>query len=215
MKTSESISSLATALCKFQGDVKQPKKDANNPYFNSKYVPLEGVVSAISVPLKTHGLSYFQSVSTIDEQVIVKTLVMHESGEFIESDELKIPGYQVRKDGTKDFNPQGIGASITYGRRYSLTAALGIASEDDDDGNTGSQGSKEPMQQNKKSQQNSSEPLATEAQATMLYKKMNASGIGLQRVSDYLGYEVKNTKDIHRNDVNKLIKFFEENTILT
>ncbi|MGR6762691.1 ERF family protein [Paenibacillus sp. T2-29] len=151
MRTSESISNIAAALAKFQGEVKQPKKDTNNPFFNKKYVPLEGVVSVITEPLSKNGLSYFQSTATVDENVIVKTMVMHESGEFIESDELKLPGYQIQKGGGKDFNPQGIGAAITYGRRYSLTAALGIASEDDDDGNTGSQGQSDKKQSGRES----------------------------------------------------------------
>lgn len=140
MKTSESISNISAALAKFQSEVKQPKKDANNPFFNKKYVPLEGVVSVITEPLAKNGLSYIQSTGTDEEHVIVTTLLMHTSGEFIESDPLKLPGHQVQKGGGKDFNPQGIGSAITYGRRYSLTALLGIASEEDDDGNAGSQG---------------------------------------------------------------------------
>ena len=35
----------------------------------------------------------------------------------------------------KDQSPQGVGSAITYARRYALAAVLGIASEDDDDGN--------------------------------------------------------------------------------
>lgn len=140
MRTSESISNISAALSSFQKEVKQPKKDTNNPFFGSKYVPLEGVVAAITEPLAKHGLSYIQSTGTEEEKVIVTTLLMHTSGEFIESDPLKLPGLQVKKNGDKDFNAQGIGAAITYGRRYSLTALLGIASEEDDDGNTVSQG---------------------------------------------------------------------------
>ncbi|NWL87589.1 ERF family protein [Paenibacillus sp. 79R4] len=143
MRTSESISNISAALSKFQSEVKQPKKDTNNPFFNSKYVPLEGVVSVITEPLAKHGLSYIQSTGTEDEQVTITTLLMHTSGEFIESDPLKLPGHQVKKNGEKDFNPQGIGSAITYGRRYSLTALLGIASEDDDDGNSGTRDPKQ------------------------------------------------------------------------
>lgn len=138
MRMSESITNIVTALVKFQKQVKQPKKDSDNPFFNSKYVPLEGVVAVITEPLADNGLSYVQPVSTDETNVVIKTVLFHESGEFIESDPLKLPGFQVKKNGDKDFNSQGIGAAITYGRRYSLTALLGIASEDDDDGNTGS-----------------------------------------------------------------------------
>jgi hypothetical protein len=60
---------------------------------------------------------------------------MHESGEYIQSDELTLPAYQTKGGGVKEFNAQGAGSAITYGRRYSLSAILGLASEDDDDGN--------------------------------------------------------------------------------
>jgi hypothetical protein len=60
---------------------------------------------------------------------------MHKSGEYIQSDELVLPAYQTKGGGVKEFNAQGAGSAITYGRRYSLSAILGLASEDDDDGN--------------------------------------------------------------------------------
>lgn len=228
MQRSESIGAIAAALAKFQGEVKQPKKDANNPYFSSKYVPLEGVVSVITEPLAKNGLSYIQSTATIEEQVIIKTLLMHESGEWIETDELKLPAYQVRKDGTKDFNPQGIGAAITYGRRYSLSAALGIASEDDDDGNTGA-GSpdvtpKARQQQGQANTQNQRESatgtttggnteFVTEGQSKMLYSKLKAGELSVQRLSDFLGYELKDTKQVKKADVNKALEWIEKNAL--
>ena len=52
---------------------------------------------------------------------------MHTSGEWIETDPL---GLKAEKQ-----TAQGTGSAVTYGRRYSLSAALGISSEDDDDGN--------------------------------------------------------------------------------
>ena len=219
MQRSETIGAIAKALCKFQGEVKQPKKDANNPYFSSKYVPLEGVVSVITEPLANNGLAYFQSVSTNEEQVTVTTLVMHESGEFIESDPLRLPAYQVRKDGSKDYNSQGIGAAITYGRRYSLAASLGIASEDDDDGNTNA-GAPDvtPKTQQRQTQSNTPAPpsqpsnviLASPNQAKMLYAKSKAGEVSMQRISDFLGYEVKECAQVHSKDVNKLIKMLDE-----
>lgn len=228
MQRSESIGAIAAALAKFQGEVKQPKKDANNPYFSSKYVPLEGVVSVITEPLAKNGLSYIQSTATIEEHVIVKTLLMHESGEWIETDELKLPAYQVRKDGTKDFNPQGIGAAITYGRRYSLSAALGIASEDDDDGNTGA-GSPDvtPKTRQQQSQSNiqhqrdnatstatgGTVKLATENQAKMLYNKLKAGELSVARLGEFLGYELTDTKQVRMADVNKSIEWIESNAL--
>lgn len=136
MRYSESLNEIAEALSNFQAEVKQPKKDKDNPFFRSKYVPLESIVSVIAQPLKNNGLSYFQSIGTNGENVTVTTLVMHKSGQFIESDPVEAPALQTRKDGGKEYNAQGVGSGSTYLRRYSLAAALGIASEDDDDGNS-------------------------------------------------------------------------------
>lgn len=47
MKTSESIIEISKALSKFQEQAEQPAKSADNPFFKSKYVPLESVISAV------------------------------------------------------------------------------------------------------------------------------------------------------------------------
>jgi hypothetical protein len=135
MKMSESISELATALSKFQGEVKNPHNEAVNPQFRSKYAPLDVVINTVKPLLASHGLSFIQSTSTDGENVGITTLLLHESGEWIESDTLYLPAYQLKSGGAKEFNAQAIGSSTTYGRRYSLSAALGLSSEDDDDAN--------------------------------------------------------------------------------
>jgi hypothetical protein len=131
MQKSESIIELSKALAKFQAEVKQPMKDADNPFFKSKYVPLENVVEAISKCAPNHGLSFVQWPSN-DEQgrVGVSTLLMHESGEYIEFD----PVYMNAEKNT----PQGAGSLITYLKRYSLSAVFGITSDVDDDANDSS-----------------------------------------------------------------------------
>lgn len=132
MNKSDSIKELATALSKFQKEVKNPKNIANNPFFNSKYAPLDEVINVIKEPLAKNGLSFIQMPNSEDGNLAsVITVLMHESGEWIESEPLKL----------KNEKPtaQGSGSSITYARRYQLSAVLGIASEDDDDGNSASQ----------------------------------------------------------------------------
>ena|SRR5437763_136570 len=136
MRMSESIKELSTALAKFQGEVKNPNNEATNPQFRSKYAPLDVVINTVKPLLAKYGLSFIQSTSTQAETVGVTTLLMHDSGEWIESDTLYLPAYQSKSGGVKEFNAQAIGASTTYGRRYQLSAILGISSEDDDDGNS-------------------------------------------------------------------------------
>lgn len=127
MDKSESIAKLAMALCLFQGEVSNPKNIADNPYFKSKYAPLSEVINVAKPLMAKHGLSVLQSPSGDGERIVITTLLMHSSGEWIEGDPLVLKADKV--------TAQGAGSAITYGRRYALSAILGIASEEDDDAN--------------------------------------------------------------------------------
>lgn len=130
MKSSETIGDLAKALAKFQGEVKQPKKDKSNPFFKSTYVDLAGVVDAITETASKNGISFMQHALTNDNgEVGIVTIVLHESGEYIESSPIFA---KPTKPG-----PQEVGSVLTYLKRYSLASAFGITSEVDDDGENG------------------------------------------------------------------------------
>lgn len=140
MKKSETLTEFSKAFAKTQQEMKQPLKDANNPFFKSKYVPLENVVEAITESASKNGLSFTQFPSSDEAgNVTVGTLVMHSSGEWIEYDPIKMK--PVKND------PQSIGSAITYAKRYALSAIFGITSDQDDDGNEATQTKK---QQSKK-----------------------------------------------------------------
>lgn len=127
MKKSDSISELAKAFAKTQQEMKQPLKNAENPFFNSTYVPLENVAQSITDVATKNGLSYSQEPTVVDGVVSVTTLVMHSSGEWIEYEPLRL-----KPDKN---NIQGCGSAITYAKRYALSAIFGITSDKDDDGN--------------------------------------------------------------------------------
>lgn len=136
MKTSEQgIMNLAAALSKFQEEVRNPSNSATNPQFRSKYAPLDVVINTVKPVLAKNGLSFLQSTGSEGESISVTTLLIHESGEWIQSDPLTLPAYQIKGGGAKEYNAQGAGSSLTYARRYSLSAMLGLSSEDDDDAN--------------------------------------------------------------------------------
>ena len=125
MNKSESIKELATALAKAQGQIKGAVKDSANPFFKSKYADLASVVEAIRSAFATNGLSYIQSVEPSDkDEVRVETTILHSSGEWIGCGVLALPVSKV--------DAQGYGSALTYARRYSLSAATGVAPEDDD-----------------------------------------------------------------------------------
>lgn len=105
------------------------KKDATNPHFKSRYADFAAVVDASRPVLSKHGLAIVQSTPADGPTVTVVTRLMHISGEWIES------SVSMR---SKDDSPQGIGSAITYGRRYGWSTLIGLAADDDDDGNKSS-----------------------------------------------------------------------------
>ena len=132
MKKSETIVELSKAFAKMQKELEQPFKNANNPFFKSKYVPLENVVDSITKASSKHGLSFTQFPSSDENgNVTVGTMVMHESGEWIEYDPICMK--PVKND------PQAVGSAIIYAKRYALSAIFGITSDNDDDGNEATQ----------------------------------------------------------------------------
>ncbi|KIX91449.1 single-stranded DNA-binding protein [Staphylococcus microti] len=144
MKKSESVIEINKAMVAFRKEVKQPIKDKSNPFFKSKYVPLENVVEAIDEAATPHGLSYTQWALNDDSgRIGVATMLMHESGEYIEYD----PVFMNAEKNT----PQGAGSLISYLKRYSLSAIFGITSDQDDDGNaaSGKQNKTDPKVSNK------------------------------------------------------------------
>jgi len=125
MNKSESIAGLAAALAKAQGAMKGAVKDSTNPFFKSKYADLASVVEAIRVAFSNNGLSYIQTVQPSDkDEVRVETTLLHSSGEWVACGFLSLP--------VSKADAQGYGSALTYARRYSLSAAVGVAPEDDD-----------------------------------------------------------------------------------
>jgi hypothetical protein len=130
----EPIGQLATALALAQGEIEGAKKDANNPFFHSKYADLASVWDACRTALSKNGLAVVQIPGMSDDgRVTVKTILMHKSGESIDG-VLSVKPIYIDKDGKEVVcnDPQGIGSAITYARRYALAAFVGVAPEDDD-----------------------------------------------------------------------------------
>src|SRR6185369_3604983 len=123
MKTSSSITTIAAVLPKAQAEIKGAVKDATNPHFKSRYADLTSVIEACKAALNKHGITFLQPVRSGESGVVVETVLLHTSGEWI-SDELELP---VSKN-----DAQGVGSAITYGRRYGLQSMVGIPAEDDD-----------------------------------------------------------------------------------
>ena len=96
--------------------------------YSFKYAPLDAIVRAVQPVLLKHGLSFSQLLDNVDGKPALHTVLLHQSGEKLEAVcPLPMNGAPV--------SAQEFGSLVTYMRRYALVAALGIATEEDDDGN--------------------------------------------------------------------------------
>lgn len=134
-EASQDIGALAVALAKAQAGMGGAKKDAKNAAFKQSdkdgapYATLASVIEA-AAPLAEAGIAFIQAPGELaDGKLVMTTMLVHgASGQWMRST-LTIPVVAQ--------TPQAVGSAITYARRYSLMAMIGIAAEDDD-GNAGS-----------------------------------------------------------------------------
>ena len=126
---SDEIKDISSALSAFQGSLEQPKlekevkvRTKTGGEYKFKYADLSACVKAAAPALKEHGLSVSQIIN--DGKLI--TLLTHVSGQWFKS-ELLLP--------TQSTDYQAFGSAITYLKRYSYCAILGIVADTDDDAN--------------------------------------------------------------------------------
>lgn len=147
MQQSESIKQLAVALTNFQSEVPTIEKKGVNPFFHSKYATLESTVETTRPYMAKNGLSISQFPTGENE---LTTILMHVSGEWLKS---------TVKMAIKDNTSQAQGSGLTYQRRYSWAAILGLVTDEDDDGNAASQ----PAKQTKPAKAAPKAPTATDS----------------------------------------------------
>ncbi len=119
MIKSESIKEIAKALSSLQGEIHDAQIDSENPHFKSAYASLESYLKAIRPLMFKHGLSISQGGN--GERL--KTYLMHTSGEYLAFEMILV---------NEKKTMQGLGSAVSYARRYSLGALLGIGESDDD-----------------------------------------------------------------------------------
>lgn len=125
MEHSESLNELGKALSLAQGAISVALKDSTNTFYKNSYADLASVWEACRKPLSANGLSVIQGVEIDNGTANLKTMLLHSSGQYITSE----IALRVKDDGM-----QALGSAITYARRYSLAAMVGIATDVDDDG---------------------------------------------------------------------------------
>ena len=127
MRTSTSISTIAKALAAASADLRNPASDATNPGFKSKFLSLVKLIDSLRAPLHAHGIIVLQPVSSpVAGRVRVTTTLLHSSGEWMSS----------TADLASGATAQSFGTAVSYLRRYTLQAMLGVSgdADADDDG---------------------------------------------------------------------------------
>ncbi len=100
-------------------------KTADMGTYSYTYADLGDIIEAVRPILVEHGLAFAQSAVTLDGKVGIETRIYHTAGHVEVFGPLYLPAGN---------DARSAGSAVTYARRYSLTAALGITSDEDADG---------------------------------------------------------------------------------
>ena len=119
---------LFAAMAKAQGEIVTATKGKANPFFKSKYADLGAVWDVCREPLSKNGLCVIQQPFTRGTAVGLRTQLGHASGQWTACIATVV---------AKDQGPQAYGSVVTYLRRYALQAFAGVATGEDDDGESG------------------------------------------------------------------------------
>lgn len=168
MNQSEQINELVAALTKAKTTMKMAEKDSNNPFFKSKYASLESIGKATEPSLTQNGLAIIQGPDYKDGHMVLVTKLVHTSGQWVASYAPLLPAKQ---------DSQGIGSAITYMKRYSWGAIIGLTgAEEDDDGNA----------ERERLEASTKVTKATKAQIDELEKLINGDAVYRKNVMDWL-----------------------------
>lgn len=129
MKQSESVKTLLETFTKVQAELQTLPKDKNG--YGYKYTDLDTVISYIRPIFAKNNLGFMQTLTTLENgRSAITTRLFNAAGEWIE-DTTPLPEVAMAKTNAA----QNLGAAITYMKRYTLCAMLGISSDEDVDGN--------------------------------------------------------------------------------
>ncbi len=212
MNKSESITNLVGALVVFQGKMTAVKKDATNPFYKSRYATLDTIWETIRKPLSENGLSVAQTMDIENGKDVLNTTLYHTSGEWISGMQSVNP--------VKD-DPQSLGSAISYARRYSLSALLGVVADEDDDANIATK--LEAKSDKPKAEPKSMEkPVSPEtpqknesnisaAQTKKIYASVKEKGITTDQAKSYLKkiFNKLSTKELTISEASRLIEDIE------
>ena len=185
MKTSNELKNITIALIEIQKGIPIIEKEKQG--YGYKYASFDNIINIVKKVCNNNKMAIIQSVGQSENGVTITTRLQHESGEYIE-DGFELPATTMK--GVN--NVQALGASITYGKRYGLSAMLGVATDEDIDCN---------VDTIKKSEKNNN---TTEHPFTKLVK----SGIPKETIIKYVGGKYKIDVDkLNDNQIKETVNF--------
>jgi hypothetical protein len=209
MKTSQSLKEMIPDLIKAQKALRPVLKKGTNPHFHSDYAEYQDVIEEIKKVLNANNLWISHPTHFEGEKLIMETIIVHTSGEWVSS-ELPV----INKVGTD----QGLGSSITYTKRYSSEALMGVSTTGDDDGNAATfAAEKTEVARPQASYQDNqhSKNLVSEAQIKRLFAIANKHSWSQDRIKEYMKfkYQTESTKDLTKQNYDLLIGAIEATPI--
>lgn len=198
--------------------------------YSYAYAPLDKVTEAVLPLLSKHGLAFtaFPGLGS-DGKMCLRYSLLHQSGESMTGE------FPLSAEG----GIQQLGGRITYARRYCLAAVVGLATEDDDDGqreqegqpvraSRGTSGTKPRTRGQKVADDaNPPPPVSPEADRTppagdevtqpqqqKLIMQFRDLGVTdredrLARVSTFFGWNVQSITQLTKADAHRLIEFLD------
>lgn len=226
IRQSEKISQLMEALSKAQGafpvidknrEVEVYNKEHTRIIYTFKYADLTEIIAKTRPALSAHGISFTQSMDVIGETPFYFTRLMHASGEWLDTGWLPISI-------TKGLAMKDVAGALTYGKRLSLSAALGVAADDDNDApDHEAPKASQPKELPKKQAQEHKKKMApvaavavtdkvTFAQANKIKSKGFESGWTVPLMNEVISEYLKKSKwgDLTLEEGDRLWKIFSE-----
>lgn len=195
------------ALSKVQSTIKPAKKDRENPFFKSHYATLVSVHEACSKALTDNGFAVTQGGVHEAGKNYLRT-VLHHKGGYSEAYDFPL---------IEDLsNPQKMGSAVTYARRYSLAAIVGVIVDEDDDGAEASKATEKPAAQNSSRTAPAAQPSGdvrrvTEPMNKRFYAIAKSAGKSDEEIRDYqsLVLNLEKGQRIASADYEKAVKWAE------
>lgn len=196
--------SLNAALLELQANLPTVAKRqvANTGSYSYKYAGLSSVMSALLPRLNKLGVIFISRPTLADGRPVLTCELVHvATGEKLTAE------YPITA--AANAPAQAIGSSISYGRRYCLTAMCGLVAEDDDDGRaaTARYDDERPARQPRERQvRNGDDELADEPLLRGMFADLNRAGYkdkeaSVGFITSVIGRPIESRKELRRGEV--------------